>query len=266
MCFFFFFSSRRRHTRWTGDWSSDVCSSDLPNRDGAGGSITGRFDDPALYDTIATLVDTQSKPLTADDTRPAAQRHAEALADACRFVLDHSDQVRDAGGHRPHITVHIRLEDLENRARAATLDYGGTLTPAALRQLCCDAAVIPVVLGNDSQPLDVGRATRNIPNGLRHAVTARDRGCAHPGCDRPPPWCEIHHITEWENGGHTTIENLVMLCRAHHRQIHSTDWTVRIHNGHPEFIPPVWIDPGQKPRRRHPDRWNEFGVSVVDAD
>src|SRR4051794_41939065 len=27
--FYFFFSSRRRHTRWTGDWSSDVCSSDL---------------------------------------------------------------------------------------------------------------------------------------------------------------------------------------------------------------------------------------------
>src|SRR6266581_7294105 len=30
MCSLFFFSSRRRHTRWTGDWSSDVCSSDLP--------------------------------------------------------------------------------------------------------------------------------------------------------------------------------------------------------------------------------------------
>src|SRR5439155_6644556 len=28
--FFFFFSSRRRHTRWPRDWSSDVCSSDLP--------------------------------------------------------------------------------------------------------------------------------------------------------------------------------------------------------------------------------------------
>src|SRR6266487_5746600 len=36
---FFFFSSRRRHTRWTGDWSSDVCSSDL---NGAGKTTTLR--------------------------------------------------------------------------------------------------------------------------------------------------------------------------------------------------------------------------------
>src|SRR5688500_20315986 len=33
--FLFFFSSRRRHTRLQGDWSSDVCSSDLPSRSGA---------------------------------------------------------------------------------------------------------------------------------------------------------------------------------------------------------------------------------------
>src|SRR5690348_17434099 len=36
--FFFFFSSRRRHTRWTGDWSSDVCSSDLKSGHDAQGS------------------------------------------------------------------------------------------------------------------------------------------------------------------------------------------------------------------------------------
>src|SRR5439155_11564585 len=34
LSFFFFFSSRRRHTRWPRDWSSDVCSSDLADRGG----------------------------------------------------------------------------------------------------------------------------------------------------------------------------------------------------------------------------------------
>jgi 5-methylcytosine-specific restriction protein A len=158
--------------------------------------------------------------------------------------------VSETGGHRPHLNVVVRLEDLENRARAACLDFGGTLSPEALRMLCCDAAVVPVVLNGKGQPLDVGRATRTIPDGLRRAVVVRDRGCAHPGCDRPPSWCEVHHIEEWERGGETKQSNLVMLCRVHHRQIHSTEWAVRIRDGLPEFIPPQWIDPLRRPRRK----------------
>ncbi len=144
----------------------------------------------------------------------------------------------------------IGLEDLEARARSAMLDFGGTPPAASLRMLACDAAVVPVVLGGTAQPLDVGRITRSIPDGLRRAVAARDHGCAHPGCDRPPSWSEIHHIREWEHGGATKIDNLVMLCRAHHRQLHHTDWTVRIRDGLPEFIPPRWIDRQQRPRRQ----------------
>ena len=89
----------------------------------------------------------------------------------------------------------------------ACLDFGGTLSPESLRMLCCDAAVVPIVLGGNGQPLDVGRVTRTIPDGLRRAVAARDRGCAHPGCDRPPSWCEVHHIRAWEHGGPTRLDN-----------------------------------------------------------
>jgi 5-methylcytosine-specific restriction protein A len=62
-------------------------------------------------------------------------------------------------------------------------------------------------------------------------------------------WCEIHHIEEWEHGGPTELNNLVMLCRVHHRLIHHSGWVVRIRDGLPEFLPPRWIDPEQKPRR-----------------
>jgi Domain of unknown function (DUF222)/HNH endonuclease len=116
--------------------------------------------------------------------------------------------------------------------------------------LCCDATAVPIVLNGKGQPLDVGRATRTIPDGLRRAVAARDKGCAHPGCDRPPSWAEVHHCHEWELGGETKLSNLVMLCKAHHREIHFTEWIVRIRNGLPEFIPPKWIDPHQIPRRK----------------
>ena len=115
-------------------------------------------------------------------------------------MLDHGD-VPKCGGHRPHVNVLIRLEDLENRARAGCLDFGGPVAPQALRMLCCDARVVPIVMNGQGQPLDVGRVTRTIPDGLRRAVAARDRGCAHPGCGRPVSWCEVHHATAWEHGG-----------------------------------------------------------------
>jgi hypothetical protein len=221
------------------------------HRTGPGGTITGRLDDPAMFDAIATVIDARAKPLGKDDQRPSGQRQAEALADACGFVLAHADHATlpETGGRRPHLNVLIRLEDLEARARSAMLDFGGRMTPEALRMLACDAAVVPIVMNGAGQPLDVGRASRVIPDGLRRAVTARDRGCAHPGCDRPPSWSEIHHILWWEHGGPTELANLVMLCKVHHRLIHHSGWVVRIRDGLPEFIPPKWICAEQRPRR-----------------
>ena len=227
----------------------------LTRRPDGGGWLKARFDDAAMYATIAALIDTHAAPRTAEDTRPLLQRQAEAMAEIFGWVAEHGDPTitPSAGGRRPQVTVHIRLEDLQNRARAACLDFGGTPSPAALRRLCCDAAVIPIVLDGAGQPLDVGRATRTIPDGLRRAVAARDRGCAHPGCTRPPSWSEIHHIVPWEAGGATTLSNLVTLCTVHHRQIHSSGWSVRIApDGLPEFFPPTWIDPQQRPRRKPP--------------
>jgi 5-methylcytosine-specific restriction protein A len=91
------------------------------------------------------VIDAHAKPLTADDDRSAAERQAEALADVCGYVLDHGsrDVVPDTGGQRPHVNVLIRLEDLESRARAACLDFGGPVAPESLRILCCDARLIP---------------------------------------------------------------------------------------------------------------------------
>jgi len=156
-----------------------------------GGTLKGHFDDAAMFDAIAAVVDAHARPTDADDHRTQAGRQAEALADACGYVLDHAD-VPACGGRRPHLNVLVRLEDLENRARAACLDFGGTLSPQSLRMLCCDAAVVPIVLDGKGQPLDVGRATRAIPDGLRRAVAARDGGCAR--CGRPSSWCEVHHV------------------------------------------------------------------------
>jgi Domain of unknown function (DUF222) len=189
-----------------------------PDRVHGGGRLKGRFDQ-AHYDLIATVLDTKAAPLTSHDHRPLEQRQAEAMAEAFGWVADHADRdlLPEAGGNRPHINIHIRLQDLQNRARAACLDYGGTLTPAQLRWLCCDACIIPVVLDGAGQPLDVGRLRRTIPDGLRRAVAARDRGCAHPGCDRPISWCEIHYVVAWEQGGEPKLSKAALLRQRLHR-------------------------------------------------
>ncbi|MFC5947042.1 DUF222 domain-containing protein [Pseudonocardia lutea] len=214
-----------------------------------GGKITGRYDDAALFAAIAAVIDAGAAPRDADDERPVPQRQAEALADACAQVLSRG-RLPETGGRRPQLVVTVRLEDLERRAAAASLEFGGALTAASLRQLACDAAVVPMVLSSTGIPLDVGRISRTVPDGLRRAVTVRDGGCAFPGCDRQPSWCEVHHVVEWQHGGPTELGNLVMLCSEHHRLIHHTHWEVRMVHGLPEFIPPSWIDRTRRPRRR----------------
>ncbi|MET8123821.1 HNH endonuclease signature motif containing protein, partial [Micromonospora sp. NPDC005291] len=112
------------------------------------------------------------------------------------------------------------------------------------------ATILPTVLGSTSQVLDVGRQRRLITGPLRRALVLRDHGCAFPGCDRPPRWCDAHHIQHWADNGDTALHNAVLLCGHHHRHIHHSDWAVRLGgDGHPEFIPPAWLDPDQLPRR-----------------
>jgi hypothetical protein len=116
--------------------------------------------------------------------------------------------------------------------------------------VACDVQVLPVVLGGAGQVLDAGRARRLATGPLRRALVVRDRGCAFPACDRPPRWCDGHHVRPWTRGGRTDLTNLVLLCRHHHRMIHDGDWTVRIAaDGLPEFVPPPFFGNSQLPQR-----------------
>jgi len=130
----------------------------------------------------------------------------------------------------------------------AVTETGTTLSAGWARKLACDATLIPTVLGSASEPLDIGRASRVVPPGLRRALITRDRGCAFPGCRRPPRWADAHHIRHWADGGPTALDNLVLLCDHHHDVIHHTDWEVTISDGRPVFTPPAWLDPLRRPR------------------
>jgi len=98
------------------------------------------------------------------------------------------------GGQRPHLVLTMGLSELVTGLGTATLDTGGCLSAAEARRLACDAAIIPMVLGSDSMPLDVGRQHRPA---IRDALAQRDQGCAFPGCDRSPRYCQAHHLCHW---------------------------------------------------------------------
>ncbi|WP_251041377.1 HNH endonuclease signature motif containing protein, partial [Arthrobacter sp. ISL-30] len=128
--------------------------------------------------------------------------------------------------------------------------FTGPVSAAVIRKMACDAELLPVVMGTEGQILDIGRASRVFPPHIRKAITARDLGCAFPGCTMPAPWCEAHHITYWSHGGTTSTSNGTLLC-SHHHLIHKEHWQIQVQNDIPWFIPPPHIDPQRKPRRNH---------------
>ena len=163
---------------------------------------------------------TEAALLDPADDRTPAQARADALVDLCRDHLDHGD-AGVSGGKRPHLTVIADLETLEGRAgRQAETDGGVVLHPEAIRRIACDAGVSRVITDGKSQSLDVGRRTRAVPPAIRRALVVRDGGCTAPGCDRSARWCDAHHIEHWADGGPTSLDNLRLLCRRHHRQAH----------------------------------------------
>ena len=191
------------------------------------------------------------RPSDADgpDIRTSGQRYADALLQLCRRGL-HTGELPASGGEKPHLVVTIDHDALRDRLGVGQLDTGQQLSSSAIRRLACDANLIPAVLGGASQPLDLGRAVRLISGPLRRALVLRDRGCAFPGCSRPPSWCDGHHIKHWIRGGPTCLDNAVLLCGHHHRLIHKGDWVVRMgHDQRPEFLPPEWTDPRRRPLR-----------------
>ncbi|MGC4768105.1 DUF222 domain-containing protein [Micromonospora sp. DT44] len=210
--------------------------------------LTGNLD----IETASLLreaVDPLCAPAGEHDDRSPGQRRADALGEICRLAL-RTGHLPDNGGDRPQLVVTMPLDALVNELGAGTLDTGVRLTPGAVRRLACDAAVLPAVLNGNSQILDVGRQRRLFTGPLRRALVLRDGGCAFPGCDRPPRWCDGHHVRHWADGGATTLGNAVLLCGHHHRVLHQGDWVVRIaSDGQPEFLPPAWLDPLRAPRR-----------------
>ncbi|MDV8021415.1 HNH endonuclease signature motif containing protein [Rhodococcus sp. IEGM 1330] len=132
------------------------------------------------------------------------------------------------------------------------LPWMGPLSRNTSRQLACDCVLTAIVMDEHGSPINLARTARTVTAKQRKALTARDHGCAFPGCGKPASWTEAHHIWHWADGGPTDMNNLVLLCGFHHRLMHHSDWEVFIAtDGHPWFVPPATVDPYRQPRPSH---------------
>ncbi|WP_279236436.1 HNH endonuclease signature motif containing protein [Nocardioides sp. SR21] len=155
----------------------------------------------------------------------------------CELITRYpTNQLPKSGGLPATLLVLIDEDSLMGRVeKAGVLDTGERISPGATRRLLCEAEVIPVVLGGDSQPLDVGRGRRLHTKAQRYAMVVRDRGCRAEGCDRTHT-LQAHHQIAWAHGGHTNLDNAVTLCHWHHQRAHDTTYdTTYLPNGDVTF-------------------------------
>jgi hypothetical protein len=186
------------------------------------------------------------------DPRDSGARLWDAWVESCDQLRATQTLPRDHGSV-PRVIVTMDRDALQQRVVEAGLatpglsSSGAQLSAGATRRLACDAELIPAVLGSEGQVLDVGRARRLVTPAIWTALIVRDEHCAFPGCSRLPLACDAHHITNWADGGETSLDNMIMLCRHHHVLTHQSPWTVRIDE---VTRRPVWDPP---PKRRLSD-------------
>ncbi|HJP64993.1 MAG TPA: DUF222 domain-containing protein [Actinomycetota bacterium] len=192
--------------------------------------------DPETGQTVMTalrsVVDADARS-SGGEPRTHEQRRADALGDICRSWLDRKDRPTVAG-ERPHVVVTVPANALHGGG-SAELEEAGPVSAEVARRLACDGSITRVVLSGPSEPLDVGRRTPVVSAPLRRAVVVRDGGCRFPGCGRPAPWCDAHHVRHWADGGETKLANLMLLCRPHHGLVHD-GFRIVLRDGHARFF------------------------------
>jgi hypothetical protein len=173
-----------------------------------------------------------------DAADPAGARVADALVDLATSGPEPATVVVHAGAD-----VLVR-EEPDDGPWLSETEGGHRLPSEAVRRLACDSN-IEWVLKSEGRPVGIGRRGRTVPGTVLRILRHRDGGrCRFPGCERRR-WLHAHHLVHWADGGGTDLDNLVLLCHAHHRLIHEGGWRTSGHPAHDLRF----HDPGGRPLR-----------------
>ncbi|HET6366139.1 MAG TPA: DUF222 domain-containing protein [Pseudomonadales bacterium] len=222
----------------------------------------------AARETLYQRRRTREAALPAPDPAAAAPSWPQQQADALALLAETAlHQALDPGapGERYQVVVHVDAAVLADPAQPgqSVLEAGSHVSAETSRRLACDASRVVMRHDEDGRLTEVGARTRTIPPALRRALQHRDRTCRFPGCT--VRFGQGHHVRHWAQGGPTTLSNLALLCRRHHRAVHEEDYQVaplpdgtlqfRRPNGWvvPEVPPPAPVpaDPVEALRARH---------------
>ncbi|MFE4002601.1 DUF222 domain-containing protein [Nocardioides sp. YIM B13467] len=177
---------------------------------------------------LRTLLDSLAQPrkLSAEN-RGRKAPYARLLGQAFARVIEtyDVDQLPRHGGHGTTVFITMSVEDLRKDLGTAALGFDGEqITAAEARRMACNADLVPVVLGTDSEILDLGRTARLAYPVQHRALRLRDRCCQAEDCDAPAAWTEAHHLKPWSEGGRTDLANMVLLCPSDHRRSHDPNY------------------------------------------
>src|SRR6195952_3401788 len=201
---------------------------------------------PAMKRPLLNTGDDPAADPAADDRRPLAQRRVDGLRLLAKKALKMDDG--QVGGTAVTMLVTIPFDALKSGLGTAQLpDCGTEITASVARMLAADAEIIPVVLGGKSQPLDLGVGRRFFSEAQRRAMVIRDGGCAGPGCDAPPSWCDGAHIKP-AGYGPTDLDNGVLLCWRCHLLHDQQGWQLERIDSRWWWTPPPRVDPSGRKR------------------
>jgi len=181
--------------------------------------------------------------VTSEPSDSFAQRRADALITLAETTLRHGPTPLSAA-ERYQVVVHVTAETLAaDEPGRCELENGQGIALDTARRIACDSSLIQITEDDAGNPLDIGRKTRAVPPAMRRALQSRDGGCRFPGCSHHR-FVDAHHIRHWADGGETSIDNLVLLCRHHHRLVHeggfrierTADGIIRFNRANGRFI------------------------------
>ncbi|HEY0258714.1 MAG TPA: DUF222 domain-containing protein [Lacisediminihabitans sp.] len=181
------------------------------------------------------------------DERSIEQIAADAFIDLLHVAVD-ADPAVLPGKRRPAVRVIVTEHALRHRSGSGRLE--GHTDPVPLTTVdrhLCNSGMVPIAFDDDGQCVNVGRTQRLFTERQRLGMTVRDGGCRFPDCDRPPSFCEAHHINQWyRDGGRTDVADGILLCRRHHLLLHNDGWEITRTDADYRLRPPITIDPSQQ--------------------
>jgi hypothetical protein len=227
-----------------------------PDEDGSW-TLRGRLDPEvgALLDKALEWASEQVHGKRPPSETSVGQRRADALGLVAEQALGDVSAETPSTPRRAvakqadrfQVVLHVEQAD---EGQAVLASSGRRVPAETWRRLACGASVVEMTHDVEGRVLDVGRKRRTIPPAIRRALEHRDRKCRFPGCESR--YCDAHHVEHWADGGGTKLDNLILLCRVHHRAVHEGRHSVEVdETGDVRFRTPWgWLMPEVPPAPR----------------